>query len=71
MMYLQLLFYPCPLRFYYSNTIFSFTIIINNIQNFVCKFYICNFYNTIFFCCVAKDINTTIPNCRFVNNTCT
>lgn len=43
--------------------------IINDFQKFICKLDICNFYNTVFFSRVSKNVNATIPNSGFVYDT--
>ena len=45
------------------------SIVVNDIQKFVCKFDVCNFYNTIIFYWIAKNIDATVPNSRFVYGT--
>lgn len=41
------------------------SIVVNDIQKFVCKFDVCNFYNTIFFCWIIKNIDADISNGRY------
>lgn len=53
----------CESRAMIFSLLFEFILllsIVNDIQKFVCKFDVCNFYNTIFFCWIIKNIDADI-----------
>ena len=58
----------CESRAMIFSLLFEFILllsIVNDIQKFVCKFDVCNFYNTIFFCWIIKNIDADISNSRY------
>ena len=58
----------CESRAMIFSLLFEFILllsIVNDIQKFVCKFDVCNFYNTIFFCWIIKNIDADISNGRY------
>lgn len=58
----------CESRAMIFSLLFEFILllsIVNDIQKFVCKFDVCDFYNTIFFCWIIKNIDADISNGRY------